>query len=85
MARMNQPSAHLMIQGLQAAPCFAGRGHINKRQQNSGHQLQKKDGESGAAEHVEPTRRIARHGMFRPLRESVLPAASDGRTIRQFS
>jgi hypothetical protein len=48
MARMNQPS-DLMIQGLQAAPGFAGRGHINKRQQNSGDQLQEKHGERGAA------------------------------------
>src|SRR3984885_1705317 len=55
----------LMIQGLQAAPCFAGRGHINKRQQNSGDQLQNKDGERGAAKDVEPAGRAARHGMAR--------------------
>ena len=55
---------NLMIQGLQAAPCFAGRGHINKRQQNSGDHLQKKYGERGAAKDVEPARRVSRHGMF---------------------
>ena len=57
----------LMIQSLQAAPCFAGRGHINQRQQNSGDNLQKKDGERGAAKDVEPARRVSRHGMFSGL------------------
>src|ERR1700693_614516 len=52
-----------VIQRQQAAPCFAGRGHINKRQENSSGQLQKKYGESGASEDVEPARRVARHGM----------------------
>src|ERR1700678_2268730 len=54
---------NLMIQGLQAAPCFPRRGHINKSQQNSGNQLQNKYGESGAPEDIEPARRAARHGM----------------------
>src|SRR4029077_1755271 len=52
-----------VIQGLQAAPCFAGRGHINERQQNSGDYLQNKYGESGAAKDIEPARRIAWHRM----------------------
>src|SRR5260370_4092558 len=50
-----------------AVQCCAGRGKINKSQQNSGYQLQEKDGERGAAEHVEPARRISRHRMFRDL------------------
>jgi hypothetical protein len=64
MARMNQPSAILMIQGLQAAPGFAGRRHINKSQQNSRDQLQEKHGERSAAEDIEPACRVARHGML---------------------
>ena len=63
--RADEPAErHLMIQSLQAAPCLAGRGHVNQRQQNSGDQLQNEDGERGAAKHVEPARRVARHGMF---------------------
>src|SRR6266853_5355267 len=69
MHRADEPAKrYLMIQGLQAAPCFARRGNINKRQQNSGHQLYEENGERGAAEHVEPTRRISRHRMFRGLK-----------------
>src|SRR5882724_8290436 len=56
-----------MIQGLQAAPGFAARGHINERQQDSGHQLQEKDCERGAAEDVEPTCSVSRHGMLSSL------------------
>src|SRR5258708_22275226 len=68
MHRANEPAKHhLMIQGLQAAPCFSRRGNIDKCQQNSSHQLQEKDGERGAAEHVEPARRISRHRMFGDL------------------
>src|SRR5271154_1254466 len=55
----------LMIQGLQAAPCFAGRRYIDERQENSSDQLQKKYGESGAAKNIEPASRVARHGMLR--------------------
>ena len=55
---------NLMIEGLQAAPCFTGRRNINEGQQNSRYQLQDEDGERGTAEDVEPTRGVARHGMF---------------------
>src|SRR5690242_6072779 len=58
---------HIMIHCLQAAPCFARRGNINKRQQNSGHQLYEENGERGTAEYVEPSRRISRHRMFGDL------------------
>ena len=65
MHRTNEPAErHLMIQSLQAAPRLAGRGHVNQCQQNSGHKLEKEDGERRAAEHVEPARRVPRHGMF---------------------
>ena len=63
--RADEPAErHLMIQSLQAAPCLAGRGHVNQGQQNSGHKLEKEDGERRAAEHVEPARRVPWHGMF---------------------
>ncbi len=66
--RADEPAErHLMIQGLQAAPCFASRGNINKRQQNSGDDLQEENGERGATEDVEPARRISRDRMFGDL------------------
>ena len=65
MHRADEPAErHLMVQSLKTAPCLAGRGHVNQRQQNSGDKLEKEDGERRAAEHVEPARRVPRHGMF---------------------
>src|SRR5271154_1083288 len=68
MHRPDEPAKrHLVIQSLQAAPCFARRGHINQRQQNSRHQLKQKNCERGAPEDVEPARRVSRHGMLSSL------------------
>ena len=81
--RADEPAERdVVVEGLQAAPGFRGRGHINQRQQNSGHELQQEDGQRGAAEHVPPARRIPRHGMFgrfanrrRKLQATVEPFA----------
>ncbi len=53
-----------MVQGLQTAPRFTRRGHIDKGKQDSCGDLEKKDGERSAAKYVEPARRVARHRML---------------------
>src|SRR5258708_27335579 len=55
---------YLMVQSLQAAPCFARRGHVNQSKKNSGHKLKEEHGERRAAKDVEPARRASWHGMF---------------------
>ena len=54
-----------MVQGLETTPGLAGGWNVNHRKQNSGDELQEEDGERGAAEHVPPTGRVARHWMLR--------------------
>ena len=39
MARRNQPSGKLLVQHLQAVPCFARGGNIDDRQQDAGRNL----------------------------------------------
>src|SRR5258708_8165857 len=54
-----------MVQRLQTAPSLARRRNINQGQQDSSNELKKEDGERSAAEHIEPTRCVARHRMLR--------------------
>src|SRR5260370_24055047 len=74
--------SHIVIQSLQAAPCLACRWDVDEGQQNSGDELEKKDGERRAAKYVEPARRVARHWMFgnfangiRELQATIKPFA----------
>src|SRR5260370_25377043 len=53
-----------MIQGLETAPRLAGGWNVNHRKQNSGDELKDEDGQRGAAKHVPPARRVARHAML---------------------
>jgi len=63
--RADKPAeSHIMVQILKTVPRFSRRRHVNQREENSGSQLQKEDGECGAAKHVEPACRVSRHGMF---------------------
>jgi hypothetical protein len=55
----------VVIQGLQAAPCFLPRGHIHQREQDSRHNLQHEHRQRRTAEHIPPTGGIPRHGMIR--------------------
>src|SRR5260221_7637086 len=54
-----------MVQRLQTAPSLARRRNINQGQQDSSNELQKEDGRRRAAQHIEPARCVARHGMLR--------------------
>ena len=74
-----------MVQGLQTAPRLTRRGHVDQGQQDSGDELEKKDGERRAAKYVEPARRVARHRMLRrftnrsgELQATVEPLANLG-------
>jgi len=57
--------SYIVVQRLKTAPSLARRRNINQGQQDSGNELKKEDGERGAAEHIEPARCVARHGMLR--------------------
>ena len=79
----NEPAqCDVVIESLQTAPGLSGEGDVDQGEQNSRHKLEEKDGERRATEHVEPTRRIPRHGMSAASRMGVR-AAGDGQTIRQ--
>jgi len=66
--RADEPSeCDVMIEGLEAAPRLAGRGHIGQSQQNAGDELETKDDQRCAAEYVPPARGVARNRMFRCL------------------
>src|SRR5215475_1438570 len=65
MHRSDEPAkGNLMIQRLQAAPRFAGRWHINQREQDSRDELQNKDSERSAAEDVPPASSVSRYRML---------------------
>src|SRR5215471_2346917 len=72
-----------MVEGLQTAPCFRSRGHIDQRKQDSCHDLQNEYGQGRAAKHVPPASSIPWHGMFdhfanrrRKLEPAVKPLAN---------
>ncbi len=59
--RSNKPAERdLMIEDLQAVPCFSGRGCIKEGEKNTSDDLQHEHHERGAAEHVSPTCGLAR-------------------------
>ena len=61
----NEPAkSDVVVQSLQAAPCFPAGGNVNKRKQNSCHDLQDEYGERRAAEDVPPAGRVSRDRMF---------------------
>src|SRR6266481_1769420 len=77
--------SYVVVQGLQTAPRLTRRGHVDQGQQDSGDELEKKDGERRAAKYVEPARRVARHRMLRrftnrsgELQATVEPLANLG-------
>src|SRR5207302_9585115 len=53
-----------MVQSLKATPCLACRGHINEGQQNSGHELEKKNDECCTAKHIPPARSVSRYRVL---------------------
>ncbi len=53
-----------MIERLKTAPSLTGGWHVNHRQENSSDELQDEDSQRGAAEHIKPTCRVARHRML---------------------
>jgi hypothetical protein len=57
--------SYIVVQRLQTAPSLARRRNINQGQQDSRDELEKEDGECSAAEDIEPTGRVSRHGMLR--------------------
>src|SRR6266404_2134979 len=64
IARMNQPKVTSWFKRLQTAPSLACRRYVNQGQQDSSNELKKEDRERSAAEHIEPARCVARHGML---------------------
>src|SRR5882724_7322216 len=66
MQSSNEPAQRdLVIQHLEAIPSLAGRGHVNKSQQDPCDNLEHEHCKRGASENVEPARCLARHWMFR--------------------
>src|SRR5262249_2094486 len=60
-----EPSeGHLVVQRLEAGPRLSGGGDVDESEEDPGHELQRKDGQRGAAEHVPPARAVARHRML---------------------
>ena len=73
----NEPAERdLVIENLQAVPCFSRGGHIKEREQNAGDKLEHEHRERGAAENVSPACGLARdrvlHGL--PDRRGKLQA-----------
>ena len=56
---------YIVIQMLQAVPCFARRRHIHDRQHDSRDHLEKKYGQRRTAKDVPPARRFPRNRMLR--------------------
>src|ERR1700735_829463 len=54
----------VVIQDLQAIPCFPGGWNVNQRQHDAGNDLQHEHYESSAAKNIKPAGRFARHWMF---------------------
>jgi hypothetical protein len=66
MERANKPAKlDPVVENLKAVPCLACGRHVNQRKENSSTNLENKNDKSGAAENIEPTRRIARNGVLR--------------------
>ena len=60
----NEPAERdLAIEGLQAVPGLAGRGHIDEGEKDAGRDLDREGRQRRAAEHIGPTRGIPRSGM----------------------
>ena len=75
--RADEPAeGNVVIQDLQAAPGLARGRHVHEGEQDAGDDLEDEDGERGAAEDVEPARRLAGHRVRhrRPDRRAELEA-----------
>src|SRR5215469_1964462 len=78
MHRTDEPAkSDIVVQGLQAGPRLRTRRYIDKRQQNSGHNLQYEHRKRGAAKNVPPAGSLSRDQMFRRFanRRSQLQAS----------
>ena len=64
----NEPAERdLVIENLQAVPCFGRGGHIKEGKQNAGDNLEQEHSERGAAKNVSPACGLARNRMLHRL------------------
>src|ERR1700677_5153860 len=66
-ARMNQPSCDLVIEDLQAIPCFFRGRHAKESEENASDELKHQDCERSAAKFISPACRLARDGVLHCL------------------
>ena len=65
MQGANEPAeCDLVIENLEAIPCFSRGGHVKEGEENAGDELEHKDCERGAAKYISPACRSARDRML---------------------
>ena len=57
--------SYVVVERLQAAPCFRSRWHVDHGQQNPRNNLQNEDCQRGTPEYIKPARCISWNGMLR--------------------